>query len=94
MKFIYVWNAETKEIVCDRFSFHGSKVFDIDWSSDDSTLISGSLDKSVILWSLPNKSKSKVYADLDIEVVKASKFINDSEFLCGGHSCAVRKIKI
>lgn len=92
MKYIYVWNSATKEIECDRFTYHSSKVFDISWSSDDSSLISASLDKSVILWNLSTKTKKNVYSELDIEVVKASKFINDVEFVCGGHSCSVTRV--
>jgi WD40 repeat protein len=93
VKFIYVWNAETKEVVCDRFSYHSSKVFDIDWSQDDNSLISGSLDKSVILWNVANNTKTETFSETDIEVVKVSKFISDSEFVCGGHCCAIRKYK-
>jgi WD40 repeat protein len=93
-KQIMVWSASSKEVVCDRFAFHSAKVYDIDWSADDLSLVSGSLDRSVILWSLPEKTKKKVYPDVDIEVVTSVKFVGDTEFICGGHSCALRKYQI
>jgi WD40 repeat protein len=53
------------------------------------------LDKSVILWDLKEKSRIKTISDVDIEVVYSVTFSNnDTEFLCGGHSSAIRRIPL
>jgi WD40 repeat protein len=94
-KSVFVWNSETKDIVIDRFVFHSSKVYDIDWSQDNTKLISCSLDRSVILWSITEKSKMKVFPEMDNEVVYTLCFVNeDKEFVCGGHSCSLKRIII
>jgi WD40 repeat protein len=80
--------------VNNRFVFHSAKVFDVSWSSDDLQLVSGALDRSVILWSVPDKSKIKVYSDVDIEVVIAVTFTDDKEFIVGGHSCSLKRFVI
>jgi WD40 repeat protein len=90
-KNVFIWKSSTKEIVNNRFVFHSAKVFEIDWSSDDTNLVSASLDRSVIVWDLPSKSKVKVFSDVDVEVVTAVTFVNDKEFICGGHSCGLRR---
>src|SRR5690606_38474070 len=76
-KNIYIWSAETGELLIDRFVYHTSKVFDIAWSKDDNLLISGSLDRCVILWSIPEKSKLKIIPDMDSEVVYSVLFLNE-----------------
>lgn len=94
-KNVFIWSSETKEITCDRFVYHSSKIYSIDWSSDDTLLASSSLDRSVIIWNIAEKSKVKVFSDVDIEVVYTVGFLNgDKEFVCGGHSCAIRKFII
>jgi WD40 repeat protein len=94
-KNIYLWDSSTKEIVNNRFVFHSAKVFDIAWSNDDLALVSSSLDCSVILWNVPEKSRTKVLSDVDIDAVLAVSFVNDDkQFLFAGHSCGIRKFGI
>lgn len=93
-KNIYIWDSSSKEIVNNRFVFHSAKIFDVAWSSDDLQLVSGSLDRSVILWSVPDKSKLKVYPDVDIEVVTTVTFTYDKEFIVGGYSCSLKRFII
>lgn len=94
VKNIYLWDSSSKNVTCNRFVFHSAKVYDLDWSSDDSTIVSGSLDRSVIVWSVPEKSKLKIFPDIDTEVVLSVSFIGDKEFICGGHSCTLRRFII
>ena len=93
-KNVFIWDSITREVVIDRFVYHTAKVFDISWASDDNHLISGSLDKSVILWSISEKSKVKVFQEVDSEVVYSLTWLNDKEFVCGGHSCVLKKYSI
>ncbi len=85
-KNIYLWDASSKEITNNRFVFHSSKVYEMDWSSDDKMLISGSLDMSVIVWDVETKERIREIPKADIEVVLTIKFVNDKQFICGGHS--------
>jgi WD40 repeat protein len=93
-KNVFIWDANTKEILIDRFVFHTAKVFDVAWSHDDKLLISGSLDRSVILWNIAEKSKAKVYAEVDNEVIYALAWVGEREFICGGHCCVLKKFNI
>lgn len=88
---ILLWDPITKEIITNKFVAHTARIYALDWSSDDSLLISTSLDRSVILWNVKEKSKLKVFSEVDIEVAETVKFINDKEFIVGGHSCAPTK---
>jgi WD40 repeat protein len=94
IKNIFLWDPISKGVLCNRFVFHSSKVFDLDWSSDDNLLISGSLDRSVIVWNVPEKSRAKVLSDVDYEVVLAVGFVNEKEFIVGGHSCAAIRFSL
>ena len=89
-----MWSLDEKKVICDRFVFHSAKVFDIKWTNDDNYLISGSLDRSCILWDLSKKLKVHVWSNVDNEVINSIAIINDKEFVCGGHSCTVNKISI
>jgi WD40 repeat protein len=66
----------------------------LDWSPDDNLLVSGSLDRSVIVWNVPEQSRAKVLPDVDYEVVLTVGFVNQKEFFCGGHSCALIRFSI
>ncbi len=93
-KNVFIWDSSTKEIIIDRFVYHTAKVFDVAWSDDDKFLISGSLDRSIILWNIAEKNKAKVFEEVDNEVIYALTWIGEKEFICGGHSCVLKKFNI
>jgi len=93
-KYIKILDTHTKDIYTDDYVHHKSKVYEISWSENDEKLVSGSLDRCVILWDLATKKKVKTYQDLDYEVVLTVCFGGNSTILCGGHSCSVIKINI
>ena len=93
-KNVFIWDSITREILIDRFVYHTAKVFDISWTSDDNFLISGGLDKSIILWNVSEKTTVRVFQEVDNEVVYTLTWINDKEFICGGHSCVLKKYSI
>lgn len=94
-KNVYVWDPITKEMVISDFIYHTCKVFDIRWAHDDSLLVSGGLDKSIIIWNLEKKSRLKVISGVDNEVVNTVTFgAENKEIFFGGHSCTVKKLLI
>ncbi len=71
---------------------HKAKIYDISWSEDDKFLVSGSLDRNVILWDVPSNKKLKIYPDMDYEVVLTVAFAGNNSVYCGGHSCSLYRI--
>jgi len=64
------------------------------FSQDDSLLVSGGLDRNVILWNTQKKSKVKVYEGMDIEVVLTCAFVENKAFVIGGHDCTLNLVNI
>jgi len=58
-KYIKILDTHTKDIYTDDFVHHRSKVYEISWSENDEKLVSGSLDRCVILWDLATKKEIK-----------------------------------
>ena len=96
LKYIKIWNAETKEIVNDRCDFHSAKIYDLNWSNDNNYLISCSLDYNVIIWKMDNKSKFKEFINVEGDQINSVVFISKDkcDFVCGGNVGSIRKFII
>jgi len=77
------------KLVTDNFCYHQSKIYQIAFSQDDSMIVSGSLDRNVILWDVAKKSKVKIFENIDNEVVITCAFIDNKSFIAGGHNCTL-----
>ena len=94
-KYIKVWDAESKKIVNDRCGYHSSKIFDLNWSENSQFLISGSLDESVMLWKMENRTRFKNYPCIDGDQINSAVIINENnDFICGGYSCTIEKVTL
>ena len=49
-RLIFIWNAQSLQIVQSQMVYHTSRVTQLSWSPDSAYLVSGSVDKSVIVW--------------------------------------------
>jgi WD40 repeat protein len=49
-RLIYIWTVSTLTIAQDQMVYHAGKVTQICWSPDSRFLLTGSIDKTVILW--------------------------------------------
>ena len=75
--------------------FHSAKIFDLNWSEDSKFLISGSLDESVMLWKMENKSRLKNYPCIDGDQINSAVIINaNNDFVCGGYSCTIELVTV
>ena len=94
-KYIKVWDAVTKAVVNDRCGFHSAKIFELNWSENSQFLISASLDESVMLWKMENKSRLKNYPCIDGDQINSAVIINENnDFVCGGYSCTIEKVTV
>ena len=92
-RYILVYEADTKKVVCDRFGFHTSSVFDLDWTRDSKFLASSGLDGSVMLWEIETKKRIKNYSNFDGNQINGVKFLNDNkDVVCAGQSCNLKEI--
>ena len=92
---ILVYDAKSKEIICDRFGFHSAKIFDLDWSSDSNFIVSGSLDGAVMVWNLEKKSRFKYFINVDGDQINAVSFTNeDKDVICAGGACVINQISL
>jgi WD40 repeat protein len=89
-KNIILWDATTKQIIHKKFSYHNSKIIDLDWSGDDSYLASCSMDKTVKIWNISETVLLKTFENMDSEVLQKLRFVNENELICGGYSIALR----
>ncbi len=62
---ILIYEADTKNVICDRFGFHTGSIFDLDWTTDSKFLASASLDCNVMIWELETKKRLKNYPNFD-----------------------------
>jgi len=93
-KYIKVMKSSTKELYTDDYEYHKAKIYDMSWSDNDEKLVSGALDRNVILWDIATKKKVKTYPEMDNEVVLTVAFFGNSSVYCSGHSCSISKINI
>jgi len=49
-RLIYIWTATTLTIAMDQMVYHAGKVTQVAWAPDSRYLVTGSIDKSVIVW--------------------------------------------
>lgn len=54
---IFIWDTETMQLVEQGWSFHTARVSTLEWNPDQIHLVSGSLDRSVIVWNLADPGK-------------------------------------
>ncbi len=91
---IKIYDAASKDITNDRFGYHSSKIFDLDWTSDSKFLISCSLDYTVMIWDIETKKRVKNYQSIDGAQQNSVKFVNDNkDFVCAGNNCTVHEVK-
>ena len=94
-KSVYILNASTKEVVNDKFNFHTSRVYSVDWSSDSKYLISTSLDNCTIHWDVENVKRLRTFSVLDSDLaLTCSYFKDNNSFVVGGHNCSPRIISL
>lgn len=75
--------------------FHNAKIFDLDWSNDSKFLVSGSLDCSVMIWDIENKSRVKNLTNVDGDQINAVSFVNDDKsVVCAGGACVISQFDI
>lgn len=90
---ILIYEADTKNVICDRFGFHTGSIFDLDWTTDSKFLASASLDCNVMIWELETKKRLKNYPNFDGNQINAVRFMNDNkDVVCAGQSCNVKEI--
>ena len=90
---ILIYEADTKNVICDRFGFHTGSIFDFDWTTDSKFLASASLDCNVMIWELETKKRLKNYPNFDGNQINAVRFMNDNkDVVCAGQSCNVKEI--
>ena len=90
---ILIYEADTKNVICDRFGFHTGSIFDLDWTTDSKFLASASLDCNVMIWELETKKRLKNYPNFDGNQLNAVRFMNDNkDVVCAGQSCNVKEI--
>ena len=90
---ILIYEADTKNVICDRFGFHTGSIFDLDWTTDSKFLASASLDCNVMIWELETKKRLRNYPNFDGNQINAVRFMNDNkDVVCAGHSCNVKEI--
>ena len=90
---ILIYEADTKNVICDRFGFHTGSIFDLDWTTDSKFLASASLDCNVMIWELETKKRLKNYPNFDGNQINAVRFMNDNkDVVCAGRSCNVKEI--
>ena len=90
---ILIYEAGTKNVICDRFGFHTGSIFDLDWTTDSKFLASASLDCNVMIWELETKKRLKNYPNFDGNQINAVRFMNDNkDVVCAGQSCNVKEI--
>jgi WD40 repeat protein len=92
VKFIYIMNAETKEMINENFVNHNGKIFDLSFNHDDSILLSCSLDRSAFLWDIAAKSKLIRYDLIDKESCNSATWLKDNCFAVGGSTGIINKV--
>lgn len=72
-----------------KWCFHASTVTCLTWAPDSSSLVSGSLDDAIILWSLENKIKPKAQIQRILRLLSTSF----SGPCVGAHAGAVTNVR-
>ena len=91
---ILIYEADTKNVICDRFGFHTGSIFDLDWTTDSKFLASASLDCNVMIWELETKKRLKNYPNFDGNQINGVRFLNDKkDVVCAGQSCNLKDIE-
>lgn len=92
-RIILVYEAGSKNVVCDRFGLHNGSIFGLDWSPDSKFLASSSVDNSVMIWELESKKRLQNYFNFDGNQINVVKFMNDKkDVVCAGQSCNIKII--
>ena len=87
-RYIYVFNAETKEEVgC--YTYHTARVTSLDFNKDGTQLVTTSLDLSVGVAKLTEKTKKVIHRCNEKEVTCAA-FDDENRFFTSGYDCSIR----
>ncbi len=93
IKFIYMMDAETKEINNENFVNHNGKIFDLAFNHDDTYLLSCSIDRSAFLWDIQKKTKILRYETLDKECCNSVAWLKDNNFAVAGSTGIINLLK-
>jgi len=93
VKFIYMMNAETKEMINKNFVNHNGKIFDLSFNQYDSILLSCSLDRSAFLWDIEKKIKLIRFESIDKESCNSASWLKDNNFAVGGSTGIINKFR-
>jgi len=93
IKFIYMMNAETREMINENFVYHNGKIFDLSFNHDDTLLLSCSLDRSAFLWDVEKKSKILRYEAIDKESCSSVTWLKNNYFAVAGATGVINLLK-
>lgn len=87
-RYIYVFNAETKEEVgC--FPYHAAKIIGLDFNKSSTHLLTVGLDLTVGVANLADKTKKVIHRPNEKELT-AAVFDEEDRFFTAGYDCSIR----
>jgi WD40 repeat protein len=91
---IFVFDVVTGEVKLNQWVFHTARVTSIAWSPDGQHAVSGSLDTSLIVWSVERPMKRVTIRNAHVESITKVAFSEKDEIVSVGADACVKTWKI
>ena len=80
-----VWRLDQDQFSWQAFKAHDHRVIDIDFSNDDKSIITSSLDNTTKVWNLNNKNKPKTFRNKNYTIHSLESFQENNRLVIGAN---------